>query len=128
MAENTRMKEMQTQLASILNWIEKQPDCDKANRDLIIQFHTANNDRMDQMQKSLDLLNQGKTQHIDDSNSNGSPLIVTLCGSAPPVRDISLGFPHFDGTTPVLEWIFKAEKFFNYHRTPDQERFRLGQI
>ncbi|KAJ1376277.1 Retrotransposon gag domain, partial [Sesbania bispinosa] len=118
MAENTRMKEMQTQLASILNWIEKQPDRDKANRDLLIQFQTANNDRMDQMQKSFDLLNQGKPQHIVGSSSN---LPST-------VRDISLGFPHFDGTTPVLEWIFKAEKFFNYHRTPDQERVDIASI
>jgi len=35
------------------------------------------------------------------------------------VREISLKFPHFDGLTPVLEWIFKAKKFFQYHHTPD---------
>jgi len=74
MAENTRMKEMQAQLASILSWIEKQPARDKDNRELIIQFQTANNDRMDQMQKSLDLLNQDTTQHVDASNSKVSPL------------------------------------------------------
>jgi len=39
-----------------------------------------------------------------------------------------LGFPHFDGTTPVLEWIFKVEKFFNYHRTPETERVDIASI
>jgi len=43
------MKEMQAQLTSILNWIDKQPAHDKYNRELIIQFQIENNDQMDQM-------------------------------------------------------------------------------
>ena len=39
-----------------------------------------------------------------------------------------MGFPHFDGHTPVLEWIFKAEKFFNYHHTPDSDRVEIAAI
>ena len=111
-----------------MNWIEKQPTCDKDKRELIIQFQTTNNDRMDQMQKLLDLLNQGTTKHVDASNSRVSPLVVTQCGSVRPVRNISLGFPHFDGMTPVLEWIFKVEKFFNCQRTPEIERVDIASI
>lgn len=32
------------------------------------------------------------------------------------VRNVKLDFPCFDGTE-VLQWIFKAEQFFNYYRT-----------
>ncbi|WVY96659.1 hypothetical protein V8G54_028810 [Vigna mungo] len=122
MTENTPMKDMQTQLTSILNWIEKHLDRGKANRDLLMQFQTANNDRMDQMHKLFDSFMSSDNRHIDASNSTGSPLLMTPSVSAVPVRNISLGFPHFDGTTPALEWIFKAEQFFNYHHTLDQER------
>jgi len=86
-----------------LSWIEKQSENDKANCDLIIQFQIANNDRMDQMHKSLDMLNQGQTPHIDASNSMNSPLVMTPYSSTRPAREISLGFPHFDGTSLVLE-------------------------
>ena len=68
----------------------------------------------------MDLLIANSVQHNDGSNSEGGPShqtsplnVVSL------VKDISLGFPYFDGSTPVLEWIFKAEKFFSYHNTPD---------
>ena len=27
-----------------------------------------------------------------------------------------------------MEWIFKAEKFFNYHNTPDQDRVDIASI
>jgi len=43
-------------------------------------------------------------------------------------QDISLGFPHFDGTTPALEWIFKVEKLFTYHHTPDIDRVDIATI
>ena len=37
-------------------------------------------------------------------------------------------FLHFDGNTPVLEWIFKAEKFFNHHNTPYLDRVDITSI
>jgi hypothetical protein len=44
------------------------------------------------------------------------------------VKDIALGFPHFDGTSPILEWIFKAEKFFTFHNTPDAARVDIAAM
>jgi len=80
------------------------------------------------------LLIQSQSHTIGGSNSNrGTPgssngIPVTLIMTVSAIRDISLGFPHFDGNTPVLEWIFKAEKFFNYHNTPDLDRVDIASI
>ncbi|WVY90515.1 hypothetical protein V8G54_036029 [Vigna mungo] len=45
-----------------------------------------------------------------------------------PVKDISLGFLHFNGSILVLEWIFKVDKFFNYHNTPDADRIEITSM
>ena len=39
-----------------------------------------------------------------------------------------MGFPYFDGQSPVMEWIFKVEKFFNYHHTLDQDCVDIASI
>lgn len=71
--------------------------------------------RMDQLQQSLELIVKLQSQ-FHGVTSGANPLHVALLA-----KDISLGFPHFDGQSSVLVWIFKAEKFFNYHHTPDAE-------
>jgi len=66
------------------------------------------------------LLNSSNT-HGSSSHSSSpvqaSPLMMVAAS-----KDISLGFPHYDGSSSVLDWIFKADKFFNYQHTPDGER------
>ncbi|XP_073220685.1 uncharacterized protein [Cicer arietinum] len=37
------------------------------------------------------------------------------------VRSVKLDFPRFDGKN-VMDWIFKAEQFFDYYSTPDADR------
>jgi len=43
------------------------------------------------------------------------------------VRNIKLDFPRFDGSN-VLHWIFRAEQFFNYYNTPDEQRLTIASI
>lgn len=43
------------------------------------------------------------------------------------VRNVKLDFSRFDGTN-VLEWIFRAEQFFDYHNTPDVGRLTIASI
>nr|KYP32492.1 hypothetical protein KK1_046816 [Cajanus cajan] len=43
------------------------------------------------------------------------------------VRNVKLDFPRFVGTD-VLQWIFKAEQFFNYYNTPDAQRLTIAAI
>ena len=76
---------------------------------------------MDQMQLAMNLLLQNASQPTRSPSNNGSPLVPPINASLP-VKEILLGFPHFNGTTPVMEWIFKAKKCFTYHNTPDASR------
>ncbi|MCH98212.1 hypothetical protein A2U01_0019212, partial [Trifolium medium] len=43
------------------------------------------------------------------------------------VRSVKLDFPRFDGKN-VMDWIFKAEQFFDYYATPDCERLLIASV
>ena len=43
------------------------------------------------------------------------------------VRNVKLDFPRFDGSD-VLQWIFKAEQFFDYYKTPDEQRLLIASV
>jgi len=68
--------------------------------------------------------NSGVNLHMNVAGNNsigGSPF--------PPfqVCNVKLDFPHFDGSE-VLQWIFKAEQFFDYYNTPDTQRLTITAI
>jgi len=132
--DRTRLQHMQTQLTSISKWMEEQRTRDQNLQDRLEKLQSDSQTRLDLMQSAIDLLLQKTTSAIDGTNANSGSIgssngiSVTPCYTAPPVRDISLGFPHFDGSTPVLEWIFKAEKFFSYHNTLDVARVDIAAM
>nr|KYP74492.1 Retrotransposable element Tf2 [Cajanus cajan] len=43
------------------------------------------------------------------------------------VRNVKLDFPRFDGSD-VLQWIFRAEQFFEYYNTPDEQRIVIAAV
>lgn len=43
------------------------------------------------------------------------------------MRNIRLDFPKFDGSE-VLQWIFKAEQFYDYYNTSDAYRLTIAVI
>ncbi|KAI5441762.1 hypothetical protein KIW84_010995 [Lathyrus oleraceus] len=43
------------------------------------------------------------------------------------VRNIKLDFPRFDGSE-VMNWIFRAEQFFDYYATPDNHRLTIAAV
>ena len=71
---------------------------------------------------------------LNSSNTHGSSSHSSSLVQASPLTmvvvsiDISLGFPHYDGSSSVLDWIFKVDKFFNYHHTPDGERVEIASM
>jgi len=71
---------------------------------------------MDQIQLVLQQVLENVSQPLGSPSNSGSAPKPIPFNIAPLVKDISLGFPHFDGSTPVLEWIFKADKFFSFMR------------
>ena len=120
--EHTHLQQHQSQVAILTAWME-----DQRSKDQQLQ------DRFDQMQRSTELLIQNLVAAIGGSSSRGGTsnnlvIHLVLISSATAVKEISLGFPHFDGQSPVIEWIFKVEKFFNYHHTPDQDRVDITSI
>ena len=66
-------------------------------------------------------------------NSSGSPSGGGSQATNQPTRtpfqtrNVKLDFPRFNGTE-VLEWIFKAEQFFEYYNTPDADRITIASI
>jgi len=64
---------------------------------------------MYQLQNTFDLLLQHHSQSHDESSSTSSYGAQISLVNVFPTHNISLGFPHIDGTSYVLEWIFKAE-------------------
>jgi len=132
--DRTRLQHLQSQVSAIQTWMEDQRTRDKKLQDRFDELQASNQARMDLTQRSIDLLIQSQSHTIGGSKSNrGTPgssngVSVTSIATVSAVRDISLGFPHFDGNTPVLEWIFKEEKFFNYHSTPDLDRVDIASI
>jgi len=98
---------------------------------------------LDNLQKTMDIRNQAQEKSMEEikvvlqqlllnsSNTHGSsshsssPVQVSPLTMVVASRDISLGFPHYDGSSSILDWIFKADKFFNYHHTLDGERVEI---
>ena len=66
---------------------------------------------MDQIQLVINqLLKMASQPH--GSPTNNDTLIAPSISATLPMKDISLGFRHYDGTTLVMEWTFNVEFFF----------------
>ena len=132
MAENTRLKELQAKIenqgAEIRRLMDLMELRDQEQRAHTDQVQADARQRMEQFQNALEQFMQNYSQPHGGSSSNTSSPTSNPLHTAFQVKDIALGFPHFDGHTPVLEWIFKAEKFFNYHHTPDEEQVDIAAI
>jgi hypothetical protein len=131
MAENTRLKELTADVKRNAEAIEKMYNDFHAQIDKLEFANTSRFDRMEAMQLETDnkfsqihnaldlLLNQSphKSSHGAGNSSKQSFQ----------VRNIKLEFPRFDGKN-VLEWIFRAEQFFDYYGTPDPDRLTIASV
>lgn len=131
MAENTRLKELSSDVKRNAEAIEK---LSNDIHEQMSRLGIANSSRFEQLEamqmnteskfsqttSALDmLLNQSpqrKTHGAGNSNKQSFQ-----------VRNIKLEFPRFDGNN-VLEWIFRAEQFFDYYDTPDLDRLTIAFV
>ncbi|XP_014519802.1 uncharacterized protein LOC106776848 [Vigna radiata var. radiata] len=104
MADNTRLKDLANDVKKILELMESR------NADYNVRFHTLET-------------------AIDDIVKNTADASFSSTMKAPPfqVRNVKIDFPRFDGSD-VLQWIFKAEQFFEYYNTPDDQRLTIVAI
>lgn len=98
--------------------------------------------RFDQLETSLDVIlkkldalsAKSDRPHPPDSVSEANSTVrSSAMVVAPPsthsypLRSIKLDFPKFDGTEP-LHWLFRAEQFFDYYGTPDDQRLAVAAV
>ena len=102
MAENTRLKELQTEIRTHTNDICRigttMDLCYQEQNDKMLHMQTS----MDQIQLTMNQLLKTISQPHGSLVNNDTP-IVTPISVALSTKEISLGFSHFDGTTPVTE-------------------------
>ncbi|XP_027348235.1 uncharacterized protein LOC113859732 [Abrus precatorius] len=128
MAENTRMKEMQAEICTNADDIRHLATMVEKLQKTMEAKTRAQEATMEEIKLSLQQLLQNSSHtHGSPSNSNSMGIVPPIT-MVSPIKDISIGFPHYDGSFSVLEWIFKADKFFNYHYTPDAERVNIASM
>ncbi|XP_017431896.1 uncharacterized protein LOC108339268 [Vigna angularis] len=128
MTENTRLKELQTEIRTTIDDLRRLTATVEKLQSTIDERNRNQDSTMDEIKLVLQQLLQNSTQTFGSPSNSNSTVRVHPLHSTNSVKDISLGFPHFDGSTPVLEWIFKVDKFFNYHNTPDAERVEIAYM
>lgn len=156
MADNTRLKELTTELRRQAEAQEKSNVENKARFDRLEAMQTASDLRFNQLSATLERFMQQAPQHNvshgnTNSGSSSSAISATVVSSQSTfvghtqsavvgkqstssmssqpfqVRHIKLEFPRFNGKH-VLDWIFKAKQFFGYYNTPDAERLIIASV
>lgn len=128
MAENTRFKELSAEVKR--NAEMNDAKFDDFHRQLQLMKESTEA-KFDKINDAMALLLQRTPVPIPAANTASSPhgipnSTLNMRGDFQ-VRPIKLDFPRFDGSN-VIGWIFKAEQFFDYHKTPDQERLIIASV
>lgn len=130
------MKELQAEIKCIVDVMEKkQQEYDTH----LGQIKAANNTRFERLE-AMNNSNAARFNHIDEALETllqrhqpfQSPFHGENSGKQVQrqpfqVRNVKLDFPKFDGKD-VLDWIFKAEQFFDYYETPDVDRLTIAAV
>lgn len=115
-----------------------------AFREACEQRDIAADKRMTRFEASLDTIFKALDTVTKRLDRLASPVTVAAANSpesssivshSPPhtsyqpfhTRSVKLDFPRFDGTEP-LHWLFRAEQFFAYYDTPDDQRLMIASV
>lgn len=112
MAEITRLKDVQADVRKLIDIMEQR-------HQEYLQQRSTDLQRMDRLELTLSSLQLAASTGGSDTNKLGS--------SSFQVRNTKLDFPEFDGIE-VLQWIFKADQFFDYYKTPDEQRLTIAAV
>ncbi|XP_020206869.1 uncharacterized protein LOC109791920 [Cajanus cajan] len=133
MAENTRMKEVTSDIRDLKKVVELLEQRDNDFAALLDTRDQQTATRLDGIEAALEklrltLVHQGP--HTPPPFSTVSTNISDPPpGPKPPyhVRNVKVDFPRFDGEN-VLQWLFKAEQFFEFYGTPDEHRLSIAAL
>ena len=137
MADNTRMKEVYAELKKnadaitrvsddLQNHIERLEATNHAQMEKIEVMQSTNDSQFSQLNAVMSQVLQ-RLQNIPMSSHGASNSQKEQQRSSFQVRSVKLDFPRFDGKN-VMDWIFKAEQFFDYYATPDADRLIIASV
>lgn len=123
MADNTRMKTMENSITELTKTLQQYMVESDRRHNEYSQHRHVDLARFDRVENQLISLHS--TQNSNNSNNSAQ----TSQASHHPfqVRHIKLDFPRFDGSE-VMNWIFRAEQFFDYYETPDNHRLTIAAV
>ena len=120
MTEGTRLKDVAAKVdhvsAELARLIE-----------VLQQKDVANDQRFEQLETSVALLQQPSNNTNSSHGARGNASEGNSHRPPTQPRGVHVDFPKFDGGD-VLQWIFKADQFFEYYQIPDEQRITLASI
>ncbi|GAU28866.1 hypothetical protein TSUD_293180 [Trifolium subterraneum] len=94
-------------------------DRDHARR--IDSLEVSNEGRLNRIETAVEsLLRRAAEDQQDETNSHTRRTPFHT-------KSVKLEFPRFD-STHAIEWVFKAEQFFEYYNTPDEDRLMIAAV
>lgn len=120
MADNTRMKSIENSITDMKQMLQKFLDDADRRYDEYSHHRHLDQVRFERVEAQI------STLHLKQSADNKDPPSSSVAQPFQ-LRNIKLDFPRFDGSD-VLNWIFKAEQFFDYYGTPDTQRLIIAAV
>jgi len=131
MADNTRMATMaveirahDAELKRVMDLLELR---DQEQHAHTAQVEAAANAHIERIQSMVESLLQNQAQLHGGSSMNSTQTHTIQPRQAFQIRNVKLDFPKFNGSD-VMAWIFKAEQFFDYYGTADEDRLTIAAI
>ncbi|KAF7821825.1 Transposon Ty3-I Gag-Pol polyprotein [Senna tora] len=135
MADNTRAKELATKFEKLQEAMAER-DVQYAVRFELVEKAVGSFDRLEKTVESIaravDTLAISRERpkmlpDTDKADQEQQGVIVPQPYQPFHTRSVKLDFPRFNGSEP-LHWLFKAEKFFAYYETPDDQRVTIAAV
>lgn len=126
MSDLARLKEIQEDMKNevqlqLKKFMDTMHIRDREHAQRVDSLEMSNKERITRIETVVEsLLQRAAESQRDEENShkNQTPFHT---------RSVKLEFPKFNGTH-TIEWIFKAEQFFDYYNTPDVDRLTIDAV
>lgn len=120
MAGGTRMKGLENSIAEINKTLQKFLEDSDRRHSEYTKHRLMDQARLERVKNQLSSLHSSP-------HPSGKSSVVPPSPQSFQIRNIKLDFPRFDGTE-VMNWIFRAEQFFDYYATPDVHRLTIAAM
>ncbi|MCH87619.1 hypothetical protein A2U01_0008493, partial [Trifolium medium] len=120
MADGTRLRTIENQLQQLTDTINNQIQGQLTHLTETVSNHSHSiTDTASILQRMESVLQSLADNAVTHGAQRAPPPL--------PSRNIKLEFPRFDGSH-ALEWLFRANQFFDYYNTADPERLTIASV